>query len=49
MKKETDGLGLVMMRDLKFYLPNEKDFHYVKLVVDRMERVESELDKIKSL
>ena len=49
MKEEKDGLGLIMMRDLKFYLPNEKDFHYVKLVVDRMERVESELDKIKSL
>ena len=49
MKEEADGLGLVMMRDLKFYLPEEKDFHYVKLVVDRMERVESELEKIKSL
>lgn len=27
----------------------EYGYHYVKLVVDRMERVESELDKIKSL
>lgn len=49
MKEEKDGLGLIMMRDLRFYLPEEKDFHYVKLVVDRMERVESEVDKIKSL
>ena len=49
MKEEKDGLGLIMMRDLKFYLPDEKDFHYVKLVVDRMERVESELDKIKRM
>lgn len=49
MKEEADGLGLVMMRDLKFYLPDEKDFHYVKFMVDRMERSESELDKIKSL
>ena len=49
MKEEKDGLGLIMMRDLKFYYPDEKDFHYVKLVVDRMERVESELGKIKRL
>ena len=49
MKEEKDGLGLIMMRDLKFYYPDEKDFHYVKLVVDRMERVESELDKIKPI
>ena len=49
MKEEKDGLGLIMMRDLKFYYPDENDFHYVKLVVDRMERVESELDKIKRL
>ena len=43
------ALGLVMMRDIKFYLPDEKDFHYVKLMVDRMERSESELDKIKPI
>ncbi len=49
MKEEKDGLGLVMMRDLKFYYPKEKDFHYVKLIVDRMECVESELAKIKSI
>lgn len=49
MKEEKDGLGLMMMRDLKFYYPDEKDFHYVKLMVDRDERIESELDTIKSL
>lgn len=49
MEEKAEGLGLIMMRDLKFYYPSDNDFHYVKLVVDRMERVESELDKIKSL
>ena len=49
MKEEKDGLGLIMMRDLKFYYPGENDFHYVKLVVDRMEHVESELDRIKRM
>ena len=49
MEEKAEGLGLIMMRDLKFYLPDEKDFHYVKLVVDRMERVESELGKIRSV
>lgn len=49
MKEEKNGLGLVVMRDIKFYLPDEKDFHYVKLMVDRMERSESELDKIKPI
>jgi len=49
MKDEGDGLGLAMMRDIKFYMPEEKDFHYVKLMVDRDERVESELSKIQSL
>ena len=49
MKEEKDGLGLIMMRDLKFYYPRDNDFHFVKLIVDRMERVESELDKIKRL
>jgi hypothetical protein len=46
MKVETDGLGLAMMRDIKFYLPDEKDFHFVKFTVDRMERIESELEII---
>ena len=49
MKVESDGLGLVMMRDIKSHFPNEKDFYFVKLTVDRMERIESELDKIKRL
>ena len=49
MKEEQDGLGLIMMRNLKFYLPNEKDFHYVKLIVDRMDRAESELGTIKPI
>ena len=47
MKDEGDGLGLVMMRDIQFFFPEDKDFHYVKLIVDRMERKESELEKIK--
>ena len=49
MKDEGDGLGLAMMRDIRFYYPDDKDFRYVKLVVDRMEQVESELNKIKSI
>lgn len=49
MKDEGDGLGLAMMRDIKFYMPDEKDFHYVKLLVDRDERIESELNKITSI
>ena len=46
MKDEGDGLGLAMMRDIKFYMPDENDFHYVKLIVDRDERIESELNRI---
>ena len=46
MKDEDDDFGLAMMRDIKFYFPEDKDFHYVKLLVDRMECKESELDKI---
>lgn len=49
MKDEGDGYGLAMMRDLKFYYPSEDDFRYVKLVVDRLEKVESELGKIESV
>ena len=49
MKDEGDGLGLAMMRDIKFYLPEDKNFHYVKFMVDRMERVESEQGKIRSM
>lgn len=49
MEEKAEGLGLIMMRDLKFYYPSENDFHYVKLVVDRDERLESELNKIKSM
>ena len=48
MKDEGDGLGLEMMRDIKFYYPNDKDFRYVKLVVDRMEQAESERTIIKA-
>jgi hypothetical protein len=46
MKDEGDGVGLAMMRNIKFYFPEDKDFHYVKLIVDRMDRIESELKKI---
>lgn len=47
MKDEGDGFGLAMMRDIKFYYPDDKDFRYVKLIVDRLDNVESELNKIK--
>ena len=49
MRDEGDGLGLAVMRDIKFYYPDENDFHYVKLVVDRMERIESDLIKIREV
>lgn len=49
MKDEGDGLGLAMMRDIMFYFPKDNDFHYVKLIVDRMEHKESELDKIERM
>ncbi len=49
MKDEGDGYGLAMMRDLIFYYPTENDFRYVKLVVDRMEKVDSELGKIEPI
>lgn len=47
MKDEGDGLGLAVMRDIMFYYPADKDFRYVKLVVDRMEQIDSELQIIK--
>jgi hypothetical protein len=46
MKDEGDGLVLAMMRNIKFYFPEDKDFHYVILIVDRMESKESELKRI---
>ena len=49
MKDEGDGVGLAMMRDIRFHYPDDKDFRYIKLVVDRMERVDSELNKIRSI
>lgn len=49
MKEEGDGVGLAVMRDIKFYYPDDKDFHYVRLGVDRMEHVESALGKIKRM
>ena len=49
MKEEDNGFGLIVMRDLKFYYPDEKNFHYVKISVDRMERVASELGKIRKM
>ena len=39
MKDEGDGYGLVVMRDLKFHYPIDSNFRYVKLVVDRLEKV----------
>jgi hypothetical protein len=47
MKDEGDGLGLAMMRDIKFYYPDDKDFCYIKLIVDRMEKIDSDLQIIK--
>ena len=49
LKDEGDGFGLAIMRDVKFCYPNDENFQYVKLVVDRLEQVESELNKIKSI
>ena len=49
MKDEGDGFGLAMMRDIRFYYPDDKNFHYVKFVVDRTEHVESELEMIKKI
>jgi len=49
MKEEDDGVGLIVMRDLRFCYPDENNFHYVRLVVDRMERVESEFGKIRKM
>ena len=36
-----------MMHEMKFYYPADKDFRYVKLVVDRMEQIDSDLQIIK--
>ena len=47
MKDEGDGFLLAMMHDMKFYYPADKDFRYVKLVVDRMEQIDSDLQIIK--
>ena len=49
MKDEGDGLGLAMMRDIRFHYPDDKDFRYVKLVVDRLEQVASEMAMIVKL
>ena len=48
MKDEGDGIGLAMMRDIKFYYPKENNFRYVKFIVDRLEQAESELRIIKN-
>ena len=48
MKDEGDGIGLAMMRDIKFYYPKENNFRYVKFIVDRLEQAESELRTIKN-
>ena len=47
MKDEGDGVLLAMMHEMKFYYPADKDFRYVKLVVDRMEQIDSDLQIIK--
>ncbi len=49
MREEGDCVGLAIMRDIKFYYPDDNNFHYVKLGVDRMEHIESELSKIKNI
>ena len=46
-KDEGDGFLLAMMHEMKFYYPADKDFRYVKLVVDRMEQIDSDLQIIK--
>ena len=47
MKDEGDGFLLAMMHEMKFYNPADNDFRYVKLVVDRMEQIDSDLQIIK--
>ena len=37
---------MAVMRDIMFYYPADKDFRYVKLVVDRMEQIDSDLQII---
>jgi len=49
MKEEKDGYGLAIMRDIKFFYPSEEDFCYIKLLVDRLEKVESELEGVCAL
>jgi len=49
MKEDEYGYGLTMMRDIKFSYPSEKDFCYVKLLVDRLEKAESELEDVCAL
>ena len=49
MKDEGNSLGLAIMRDIKFYYPDDKDFRYVKLSVDRTEQIDSDLLKIKEV
>ena len=49
MKNEGDDFGLVMMREIKFYYPNDNDFRYVRLVIDRIEHGDSDLSIIKGI
>lgn len=49
MKDEEDGFELIVLRNLKLYYPDDKDFHYVKFTVDRLEQVDSELDRINKI
>lgn len=49
MKNEGDGFELIVLRNLKLYYPDDKDFHYVKFTVDRLEQVDSELDRINKI
>lgn len=49
MKDIGDELGLAMMRDIKFYYPENCNFKYVRIDVDRLENTESDLDKIEQI
>lgn len=49
LREEDDGYGLSLMRDIRFFYPEDEDFHYVRLNVDRMERKESEVQAIEKI
>lgn len=49
MREEADGYVLSLMRDLSFYYPEDSDFHYVRLNVDRSESIVSEFNLLNTI